>query len=207
MFITFEGVEGAGKTTQIGLLKDFFEKIGKKVIVTRQPGGTELGKKIRELILDPEQEDKPSKMCELMLYLADRAHHTETVIEKNLKENTVVLSDRYADSTIAYQGYARNGNIEQLEFLNNIATKGIKPDITIVLDIDPNISMERIQERKLDRIESEKIDFHNKVREGFLEIAKKEPERVIIINANESLEQIKDQIESIIVNKMNILTT
>lgn len=206
MFITFEGVEGAGKTTQIGLLKDFFEKIGKKVIVTRQPGGTELGKKIRELILDPEQEDKPSKMCELMLYLADRAHHTETVIEKNLKENTVVLSDRYADSTIAYQGYARNGNIEQLEFLNNIATKGIKPDITIVLDIDPNISMERIQERKLDRIESEKIDFHNKVREGFLEIAKKEPERVIIINANESLEQIKDQIESIIVNKMKILT-
>ncbi|MEK7433268.1 MAG: dTMP kinase [Cyanobacteriota bacterium] len=206
MFITFEGVEGAGKTTQIGLLKDFFEKIGKKVIVTRQPGGTELGKKIRELILDPEQEDKPSKMCELMLYLADRAHHTETVIEKNLKENTVVLSDRYADSTIAYQGYARNGNIEQLEFLNNIATKGIKPDITIVLDIDPNISMERIQERKLDRIESEKIDFHNKVREGFLEIAKKEPERVIIINANESLEQIKEQIESIIVNKMKILT-
>mgnify|MGYP001262181976 FL=1 len=206
MFITFEGVEGAGKTTQIGLLKDFFEKIGKKVIVTRQPGGTELGKKIRELILDPEQEDKPSKMCELMLYLADRAHHTETVIQKNLKEKTVVLSDRYADSTIAYQGYARNGNIEQLEFLNNIATEGIKPDITIVLDIDPNISMERIQERKLDRIESEKIDFHNKVREGFLEIAKKEPERVIIINANESLEQIKDQIESIIVNKMKILT-
>lgn len=196
MFITFEGVEGAGKTTQINLLKDFFESINKKVIVTREPGGTELGLKIRQLILDPEQNDKPSNMAELLLYIADRAHHVEKIIEKNLNDGYIVISDRYTDSTIAYQGYARGGDIEQLTILNDIATKKLKPNLTIVLDIDPAISMSRIKERKLDRIELEKIDFHNKVRTGFLKIAEKEPNRVKIIDADRDLTLVQEEIKS-----------
>lgn len=195
MFITFEGVEGAGKTTQIKLLKDFLESLNKKVIVTREPGGTELGLKIRNLILDPEQEDKPSNRAELLLYIADRAHHVEKVIEKNLNEGYVVISDRYIDSTIAYQGYARGGDIEELTILNDIATKKLKPNLTIVLDIDPATSMSRIKERKLDRIELEKIDFHNRVRNGFLKIAEKEPNRVKIVDANRDLAIVQEEIK------------
>lgn len=195
MFITFEGVEGAGKTTQIKLLKDFFESLNKKVIVTREPGGTELGLKIRNLILDPEQADKPSNMAELLLYIADRAHHVEKVIEKSLNEGYVVISDRYIDSTIAYQGYARGGDIEQLTILNDIATKKLKPNLTIVLDIDPATSMSRIKERKLDRIELEKIDFHNRVRNGFLKIAEKDPDRVKIVDANRDLTIVQKEIK------------
>ncbi|MFN8671010.1 MAG: dTMP kinase [Candidatus Sericytochromatia bacterium] len=195
MFITFEGVEGAGKTTQIGLLKNFLEEKGKKVIITREPGGTILGKKIRHLILNPDEEDKPSKMCELMLYIADRAHHVENLINKHLEEGFFVISDRYVDSSIAYQGYARGANIEQLILLNDIATKGLKPNITFILDIDPQKSMDRIsKERVLDRMELEKIDFHIKVRNGFLKIAEKDVHRVKIINADKSIDEVKKDI-------------
>ncbi len=198
MFITFEGVEGSGKSTQIGFLKEYLIDKGFNVLLTRQPGGSVLGAKIRHLILDPEQEDKPSDLAELFLYIADRAHHVETIIKPALEKNTIVLCDRYTDSTIAYQGYARGGDIAKLSTLNSIATQDLKPDLTLIMDIDPSMGLVRVKKNRnqevFDRIEAEKIDFHLKVRNGFLQIAEKEPERVKIIDASKGLEEIKNEV-------------
>ena len=203
MLITFEGVEGAGKTTQINNLKTYLVNKGFNTIITRQPGGSILGGKIRSLILDPDQEDKPSNLAELLLYIADRAHHVETIIEPALAKNIIVLCDRYIDSTIAYQGYARGNDLEKLAYLNSIATKDLKPDLTIVMDLDPEIGLKRAHKRnnaQLDRIELEKIDFHKKVRNGFLEIAQKEPHRVKVVDASKSEEAISIIIIDLVLN-------
>jgi dTMP kinase len=204
MFITFEGVEGSGKSTQIQALKENLENKGFRVLLTRQPGGSVLGNKIRHLILDPDQEDKPADISELLLYIADRAHHVATVIEPALKDNIIVLCDRYTDSTVAYQGYARGFSLEQLEYLNNFATKGLKPNLTIVMDLDPEIGLTRVKKNRnqlvFDRIEAEKIEFHQKVRNGFIQIAKREPNRVILVDASQNPNVITDQISKLVVN-------
>jgi dTMP kinase len=195
MFITFEGIEGAGKTTQIKLLYEFLISKGKKVIITKEPGGSELGQKIRNLILNPNIKDKPVSISEIFLYLADRSHHVETIIKPYLKNNFFVISDRYIDSTIAYQGYGRGFNIFMLETLNNIATNELKPKLTFLLDLDVETGFNRIKVRNnLDRIEQESIDFHKRIRKGFLEIAKKES-RFCIIDSNNSIENISKQIQ------------
>lgn len=198
MFITFEGVEGAGKSTQISLLNSSLTEIGIKTLITKQPGGSILGEKIRKLILNPDEEDTPSALTELLLYIADRAHHVETVIRPALAENKVVICDRYTDSTLAYQGFARGFELETLENLNNIATGGLKPDLTFLLDLKPEDGLSRIKnfrsDTKLDRLESEKIDFHQRVRNGFLRIAKKEPDRVILIDAFAAKEDLAKKI-------------
>lgn len=197
MFITFEGVEGSGKSTQIKSLKSYLENNGFQVLLTREPGGSILGNKIRELILDPGQEDKPADLTELLLYIADRAHHVATVIEPALKNNTVVLCDRYTDSTIAYQGYARGFDLKKLEYLNKIATGGLKPSLTIVMDLDPEIGLTRVKKSRnqlvFDRLEAEKLEFHQKVRKGFIQIARKEPGRVKLIDASQAQEEIQEQ--------------
>lgn len=200
MFISFEGAEGAGKTTQISILKNYLETKGFEVIVTRQPGGTDLGKSIRTLILDPEQPDKPSAIAELFLYMADRGHNVETLIKPSLEQGKIVICDRYTDSTIAYQGFGRNIDIEKLEVLNNIATTSLKPDITFVLDLPVEEGIKRVIKRdsKLDRIESEKIEFHQKVRNGFLYLAEKEPNRVKVINSLKPIEDISVEIKNYI---------
>ncbi len=198
MFITFEGVEGSGKSTQIKLLENHLIKRGYNTLVTRQPGGSVLGKNIRELILDPEQQDKPSDLAEMFLYLADRSHHIETIIEPALKDNILVLCDRYVDSHLAYQGYARGFDLEQLQLLNSIATKNLIPDLTIVLDLNPEEGLRRVRyerdQKVFDRIEAEKIEFHQKVRNGFLKLAEKSPNRIKIIDASSSLEQVHHHI-------------
>lgn len=200
MFISFEGAEGAGKTTQISILKNYLETKGFEVIVTRQPGGTDLGKSIRTLILDPEQPDKPSPIAELFLYMADRGHNVETLIRPSLEQGKIVICDRYTDSTIAYQGFGRNIDIEKLEILNNIATTSLKPDITFVLDLPVEEGIKRVIKRdsKLDRIESEKIEFHQKVRNGFLYLAEKDPNRVKVINSLKPIEEISVEIKNYI---------
>lgn len=201
MFITFEGVEGAGKTTQIQYLADLIKESGQEVLITRQPGGSELGSEIRNLILNPEIKDKPSDLAEMFLYLADRSHHVQTVIKPALEKGITVLCDRYIDSHIAYQGYARGFDIEKLVYLNAIASDNLKPDITFVFDLDPVIGLNRVRfsrnQAVLDRIEGEKIEFHQKVRNGFLSIAKEDPSRVVVIDASLSQEEVRKTIKSL----------
>ncbi len=200
MFITFEGVEGAGKSTQVKNLETYLNQKGFKTIVTRQPGGSELGQQIRNLILNPELNDKPSDLSEMFLYLADRAHHVEKTILPALEKNIIVISDRYVDSHIAYQGYARGFDLEKLISLNSIASKNLIPDITFLFDLDPVIGLNRVRfgrnQEVFDRIESEKIEFHQNVRNGFLTIAKENTKRVKIIDASLNQEDIKNKIIS-----------
>ncbi|WP_457644456.1 dTMP kinase [Persephonella sp.] len=197
-FITFEGIEGAGKSTQAKLLYEFLREKGKKAVLTREPGGTDLGKKIREILLSPAEEIFPP-LAELMLYEADRNIHIHNVIKPYLNKGFYVISDRYIDSTVAYQGYARGIDIKLVEKLNSIASEGLTPDITFIIDIPVEEGMKRIQKyRKKDRIEQEEIDFHNRLREGFLQIAKKEKERVVLLDGKKDKEVILYEILEIL---------
>lgn len=189
LFITFEGIDGSGKTTQAILLKDYLESKGFKVYLTREPGGTEVGSKIREILLSPDFSINP--WTEVFLYLASRVENT-IVLKKKLEENYIVICERYADSTIAYQGYGRNLPLNILAEMNSIATLGLKPDITFLIDIEPELALRR--KKTFDRIEMESKDFYYRVREGYLEIAKREQERFIIIPGNLSKEEIFERI-------------
>lgn len=186
-FITVEGIDGSGKTTQIGLLEDFLKENNIPYIRTREPGGTILGKGLREILLNYDGDIEP--ICEQLLYQADRAQHFGTVIVPALEEGKVVLCDRCYDSTVAYQGYARGLDIERINQLNKIATKEIEPNLTLIFDVAPEIAIKRLGEKK-DRLESEGIDFYNKVRYGFLEIAKQNPKRIKIIDSSKSAEEV-----------------
>lgn len=186
-FITFEGADGCGKTTQLQLVKQYLEEKGFDVVTTREPGAKGLGVKIRELLLHYDGDVAP--MCEAFLFLADRAQHVEQLVKPAVDSGKIVLCDRHIDSTIAYQGYGRGKDIDELTYLNNLATGGIKPDLTLVFDVSTEISQSRVGDEK-DRMESAGVEFHKKVRNGYLEIAKNEPERVKIINANNSIEQV-----------------
>lgn len=200
LFITLEGADGSGKTTQMGKIVQFFEQNKIDYIVTREPGGVDLGQKLRDILLNyPGEVDST---CEMFLYLADRAQHMQIKIKKALAEGKVVLCDRHTDSTLAYQGYARGLDIEEIKTLNNIATRGKKPDLTLLFDVDTEIAMERVGNRaEKDRLESEGAKFHKKVRQGYLEVAKTEPERIKIINANFDIDSVWAQVEEILKSK------
>ena len=191
LFITFEGIDGCGKTTQINLLKDYFEKQGRTVLVTREPGAKGLGTKLREILLNYDGEI--SSKCESFLFLADRAQHIDVIIKPALERGEVVLCDRHTDSTVAYQGYGRGVDIEQTKALNNLAVGGVKPDITFVFDIDLETSAKRIGKDK-DRMESAGIEFFKRVREGYQMIAKSEPERVKLINGSLPVDKIHEMV-------------
>lgn len=195
LFITFEGADGCGKTTQIQLLNEYLNSKNIETVVTLEPGGSDIGKKLREILLH--YNGHVSDVCEMFLYLADRAQHIETVVLESVKKNKIVLCDRHIDSTVAYQGYARGQNIEQIDLLNNIATKGYKPDLTFVFDVDSEIAQKRVGKEK-DRLEKEGLEFHKKVRFGYLELAKKYPKRIKVIDANLSIEEVFEQIKKII---------
>ncbi|MBQ3835370.1 MAG: dTMP kinase, partial [Elusimicrobia bacterium] len=176
-FITIEGGEGCGKTTQSKLLKKYLEDKGFKVVLTREPGGSIVAEQIRNILLNPSFKVNP--LSELMLYEASRAQHLEEIIKPNLKKGFIVICDRFIDSTLAYQGYGRGLDKNIIKKLNDIASCGITPDITFYLDVDPKEGIKRaksVNKGKLtggDRIEKESIKFHNKVRKGFLDLAKK----------------------------------
>lgn len=191
LFITFEGIDGCGKTTQLKLLKEYLENKGFNVLVTREPGAKGLGEKLREILLNYDGE--VSSNCESFLFLADRAQHIDTIIKPAINNGTIVLCDRHTDSTVAYQGYGRELNLKQIHYLNNIATNNIKPDLTFILDIDVETSIERIGKNR-DRMESAGIEFFNKVRNGYIEISKQEPNRVKLIYGKDSIESIHNQI-------------
>ena len=195
LFISFEGIDGCGKTTQIELLKKYLIEKNYEIIVTLEPGGCDIGKKLREILLF--NKGFVSDVAEMFLYLADRAQHIEEIVEKNVNEGRIVLCDRCIDSTVAYQGYGRKGNIEQINILNNIATKGIKPDLTIIFDVDLEIAQERVGNTK-DRMEKEGFEFHKRVKEGYLEIAKKYPDRIKVINSNQKIDKVFSDLKEII---------
>ncbi len=178
LLISFEGIDKGGKTTQSSLLAQYLEERGYEVVRTSEPGGTRLGTKIRELLLGPSHA-KMSKTSELFLYLADRAEHVQKIIKPALERRKIVISDRFADASIAYQGYGRGLEIDWIEELNKIVTQGILPDITFLLDITPSLATRR--GGKKDRMEKERMDFHQRVCQGYLELAKSHPERIKVV--------------------------
>ena len=197
--ITFEGIEGAGKSTQAKKLHQYLTEKGIKTILTREPGGTKTGKKIREILLSKTDEIFPS-VAELFLYEADRNLHINNIIKPYLKKGYIVISDRFTDSTLAYQGYARGLDIKLIKKMNEIASEGIKPNITFLIDIPVEEGMKRIKREK-DRIENEDLQFHHRLRKGFLKIAEEEKERIFVIDGTDSEENIFQQILEIIKNR------
>lgn len=197
LFITFEGPDGCGKTTQMKLLAEYFEKQGKEVVLTREPGGKGLGEKIREILLNYDGE--VSDRCESFLFLADRAQNIDIIVNPAIKQGKIVLCDRHIDSTVAYQGYGRGLDIDRINKLNNLATNGKKPDLTLVFDVDVETSMKRVGKEK-DRMESAGIEFHNRVRTGYLKLAAQEPNRIKVLDATKSIEEIHKDVINILKN-------
>jgi len=182
--ITFEGIEGCGKTTQRDMLANYLEGKDFKVLRLREPGGVEISEKIRKVILDPETKSEMYNLTELLLFSAARTQFTKEKLRPALKSGKVILQDRYYDSTNAYQGYGLGINLDVIDFLNKIATMGIRPNITFFLDIPVELGLAKTIKAefgKKDRIERKSLNYHQKVREGYLEIAQKEPERVKVI--------------------------
>ncbi len=194
MFITFEGADGCGKSTQLSLLNEYLAKNGFKVLVTREPGAKGLGERLRDILLNYDGE--VSNRCESFLFLADRAQHIDTIVKPAIENGYIVLCDRHTDSTVAYQGYGRGLDIERINYLNDLATDGLKPNLTFVFDVDVDTSMSRVGSQK-DRMESAGIEFFNKVRQGYLEIAKKEPDRVKVIDSTLPIEDVFERVISI----------
>ncbi len=205
-FIVIEGIDGCGKTTQINALAKWLPKsglIGKnsKLISTREPGGSLFGKKLRSLILDNNKNNKPSSLTELLLYSADRAEHVSKIIAPALKNNDWVISDRFSDSTLAYQGYGRNINLEIIKNIESIVCQGEYPDLTFFLEISPEESILRRKNEIPDRIESEGIKFLEKVNEGFKLIAKEKNWN--IISASQNIDAISSQIKEILLKNFS----
>ena len=197
MFISFEGIDKSGKSTQISLLVDYLKQKGYEVVQTCEPGGTRSGEKIERILLEPSTKEI-SGISELFLYLADRAEHVEKIIKPALEKGKIIISDRFADATIAYQGHGRELDIPWIEELNKRVTHGLSPDITFLLDISPDLAQKRSGSEGKDRIENEKISFHQKVRQGYLKLAKRHPERIEVINGEGSVEEIQLTIRKIL---------
>ncbi len=204
LFITFEGVEGSGKTTQIQRLKRYLNKKGLPCRVTREPGGCPIGEKIRKILLNPEHREM-SPLSELLLYEASRAQHVTEVVKPLLKKGLIVLCDRFSDASIAYQGYGRKVDLKWVERLNRLSSQGIKPDVTFLLDCPSDVGLKRALQRnqmlkkeKEERFEREKIQFHHRVRKGYLSIAKKEPHRVKVIDTREGEEKVFEKIRQLV---------
>ena len=208
-FITFEGIEGSGKSTQLQMLADFLKEKKLPFIVTREPGGTKLGQKIRELLLHSE-DLKFSQNTEIFLYAADRTQHINEVILPALKENKIILCDRFIDSTVAYQGYARGLPLDFVESMNNKACDGLKPDLTFLVDCPVEVGLKRVglrsKEKKIeiDRFEKESLLFHQKVRDGYLSIAKKEPNRFVTLDGTLEKSLLHKEICSLVTAKLGI---
>jgi len=197
MFITLEGIEGSGKTTQIRRLVEFFEDQGIECVATRQPGGTLIGENIRSILLDPANRAL-APLAELLLYMADRAQHIHELIRPALKNGKTVVCDRYFDATLVYQGFARGLSIELIGQLHQLLFDDLKPDVTLLLDLSPQAGLERAWQQLNNgqrsgdesRFEAEAVAFHEKVRDGYLELARLEPERFRIIDAAQTQNQV-----------------
>jgi dTMP kinase len=204
LFITFEGVEGSGKTTQIRRLKTYLNRNGTSCVITREPGGTSIGDKVRKILLDPDHKDLVP-LAELFLYEAARAQHIKEFIKPLLKKKGVILCDRFGDASVAYQGYGRRLGVKLVERLNRMATDGLRPDVTFLLDCPIDLGLKRairrneeLKQEKEGRFEREKIQFHNRVRKGYLALARKEPRRVKVIDTRKGEDKVFEEIRRII---------
>jgi dTMP kinase len=204
LFITFEGVEGSGKTTQIRRLKTYLARKGIPCMVTREPGGTRIGDQVRRILLNPDHKGL-DPLAELFLYEAARAQHIKEFIKPLLKKKGVILCDRFADASVAYQGEGRRLGVTLVERLNQLATDGLKPDVTFLLDCPTGVGLKRairrnevLKQEKEGRFEKEKIQFHNRVRKGYLSLARKEPRRVKVIDTRKGEDMVFEEIRGII---------
>jgi len=196
-FISFEGIEGTGKTTQVRLLSDYLRGKGYDVLTTEEPGGTAIGRKIRGLLLDPGNRMEP--LTELLLYYASRAQLIREVIYPALLQQKVVITDRFTDSTIAYQAYARGVDMGVIEELNRIVVRDIRPTLTILLDIEVEDGLKRNRMiDKVDRFEMETLEFHRRVREGYLRLAQQEPRRIKLVDASKGVQEVHREIVSLV---------
>ena len=194
MFITLEGPEGSGKTSHIPHLVEFLREMGYTVFPTREPGGTSIGEQIREVIHDLKNAEMHPR-TETLLYQAARAQIVEQVIRPRLAAGEIVLSDRYSDSTIAYQGYGHQQDLEQVRGLIRYATGGLVPDLTILLDLDVEVGLKRkTTQDEWNRLDAYTVDFHRRVRAGYLEMVKREPDRWIVINAGRDWQGVQDEL-------------
>ena len=201
-FITFEGIDGSGKSTQLRILADFLEQGGCDVLVTREPGGTPVGNRLRAALLDAHEEVDP--LTELLVFAADRAQHVRRVLRPALEAGRVVFSDRYADATAAYQGAGRGFSPDLIAEIIQLATEGLKPDLTVLFDLSIADSTARTQRRgngaqRGDRLDAENDDFHARVRAAYLQLAQAEPERFKIVNTNQPLELTQEQVKEIVI--------
>lgn len=210
MFISLEGIEGAGKTSQIDNIVAFMTARGYACVTTREPGGTEIGSQIRGILLNPESCDLNAD-AELLLYVADRVQHIKTVIEPNLKANRVVICDRFYDATMAYQGYARGLDKSLIGNLHQLVCGNLTPDVTLLFDLDPEVGLERAWREinnggrtdQESRFEKEKLAFHEKVRQGYLNLARSEPDRFSIIDAGQDPHRVAQAIERVLLRFMD----
>jgi len=201
MLITLEGIEGSGKTTQIDYIVAHLRQWGREYVVTKEPGGTVIGEKIRAILLDPENRDIDS-LTELLLYAADRAQHVRELIKPMLSAGKVVICDRFCDSTTVYQGFTRGMDMDLIRQLNDLVLAGLMPDITYLLDLPPAVGLRRAWNQISDgsrsksetRFENEKLQFHEQVRKGYLELARRSPDRFVVVDASKDSLEVKKNI-------------
>jgi len=202
VFISFEGIEGSGKSTQIELIEELIRAKGYQVKKLREPGTTELGEKIRNIFLEKTNETV-DPITEAFLLYASRKHLDQNFLRQNLSDGAIVIADRYADATLAYQSYGKGLDHNFVKLIHD-SSQLLSPDLTFYMDISAELSRERISDREMDRMESESIDFFKKVREGYLQIAHDNPERVVVLDANKTIDELHESIKKIISNKLNV---
>jgi len=193
LFVCFEGGEGTGKSTQSRLLKESLETAGHTVLLTFEPGDTEVGKALRQIVLDPATGEL-SHRTEVLLYAADKAEHVDTVVLPALARGEVVITDRYVDSALAYQGAGRDLVVAEVEHVNRWATADLRPHLTVVLDLEPQTGLGRFEER--DRIEGQSLEFHQRVRQGFLDLAAADPDHYLVLDARAPIDELADAIRA-----------
>jgi dTMP kinase len=204
MFITLEGPEGSGKTSHIAPLADYLRSKGYAVFATREPGGTSIGEQIREIIHNLKNTEMQAR-TETLLYQAARAQIVEQVIRPKLQEGFIVLCDRYADSTIAYQGYGHQQDLEQVRTLVRYATGGLAPDLTVLLDVDVEVGLRRKKkENEWNRLDAYDLEFHQRVRAGYLEMVRQEPKRWVVVDAGKKWEGVQEELRKAVEQGMNV---
>jgi dTMP kinase len=201
VFISFEGIEGSGKSTQIDLLESHLKELGYKVAKLREPGGTLMGEKIRDIFLQDTSE-KVDPITEAFLLYASRKHLDQNFLREKINQRYVVIADRYSDATVAYQCFGKGLEKDFIDLIHN-SSNLLTPDLTFYMDISAEMSRERISNREMDRMESESVEFFDRVRQGYLQIASENPERVISLDANKSINELKDEIATKTTEKLN----
>lgn len=204
MFITLEGPDGSGKTTQARMLTEWLREQGHQVVLTREPGGTDIGDQIRQVLHDPHNTAMDAR-AEILLYSASRAQHVAQCIQTALAAGKVVISDRYADSTLAYQGYGRGLDLKTLRAITTFATGGLTPNLTLYLDIAPQEGLQRrlLSGDEWNRLDAETLEFHQRVRAGYLELVKQEPGRWVVIHAARPIEEVQAEIRALVQAKLD----